>query len=171
MKPLKKHQIDFLKKVNKSQGVLYRISAIYALDQEDRKDLWQEMLFQLWRSYPSFNEKSSFSTWMYRVALNTALMHQRKKKRNWFGVSAEFQELEIAENHSLHYDEEVRILYKCIHNLPHIDRAIILLKLEQKSYREIAAITGFSESNISVRIIRIKEKLRQMLIQNGVKGE
>jgi len=171
MTQLKKHQIDFLKKVSHSQGVLYRISSVYALGQEDRKDLWQEILFQLWRSYSSFNEKSSFSTWMYRVALNTALMHQRKKKRSWFGVSSEYEYLQNAENHSVHYDEEVRILYKCIHNLPHLERAIILLKLEQKSYREIATITGFSESNISVRIVRIKEKLKQMLIQNGVKGD
>lgn len=171
MKRLKKHHIDFLKKVNKSQGVLYRISTIYSLDQEDRKDLWQEILFQLWRSYPTFNKKSSFSTWMYRVALNTALMHQRKRKRRWFGVSSEYEDLQKVGNHSVHHDDEVRILYKCIHDLPHIERAIMLLKLEQKSYREIAAITGFSENNVSVRIVRIKEKLKQMLIQNGVRGD
>jgi RNA polymerase sigma-70 factor (ECF subfamily) len=171
MTPLKKQHHDFLAKVNESQGILYRICAVYTNDQEDRNDLWQEILLQLWRSFSSFQEKSSVSTWMYRVALNTALMHQRKKKRRWFHRPIEDKELAIAENISAHRDEEVDLLYTCIHDLPHMDRAVILLKLEQKSYREIAEITGFSESNVSIRIVRIKEKLRQMLSEKGVQGE
>ncbi len=86
MTPLKKQHHDFLEKVYKSQGVLYRICSIYTRNKEDWHDLWQEILLQLWRSFPSFQKKSSFSTWMYRVASNTALMHQRKKK-NWFSTS------------------------------------------------------------------------------------
>ena len=171
MTPLKKQHLDFIAKVNESQGILYRICAVYTNDAEDRNDLWQEILLQLWRSFHSFKEKSSFSTWLYRVALNTALMHQRKKKRRWLSKPIEDKELAVAENISVHQDDEVQLLYTCIHDLPHLDRVIILLQLEQKSYHEIAEITGFSDKNVSVRIVRIKEKLRQMLIKKGVQGE
>ncbi len=170
MTPIKKQHHDFLEKVYKSQGVLYRICSVYTRNKEDWNDLWQEILLQLWRSFPSFQEKSSFSTWMYRVALNTALMHQRKK-RTWFSTSLEKETLANAEYPSSHQKEEVQILYECIQKLSQLDRAIILLKLEQKSYKEIAEITGFSESNVSVRILRIKNKLRQLLVQKGVKGD
>jgi len=168
---IKKRHQDFLEKVNQSQGVLYRICSIYTSNREEWNDLWQEILLQLWRSLPSFHEKSSFSTWMYRVALNTALMHQRKKKRRWFSTNIENENLISDNNPSLQKDEEVRILYECIRQLPQLDRAIILLKLEEMSYKEIAEITGFSESNVSVRILRIKERLRLLLIDKGVKGD
>jgi RNA polymerase sigma-70 factor (ECF subfamily) len=167
----KKQHHDFLEKVYQSQDVLYRICSVYTRNKEDWDDLWQEILLQLWRSFPSFKEKSSFSTWMYRVALNTALMHRRKKKRGLFSMALETESFATRENFPLHNDEEVQLLYESIQELPHIDRAIILLKLEQKSYQEIAEITGFSGSNVSVRIMRIKEKLRQLLFQKGVKGD
>lgn len=171
MTTLKKRQDEFLDKVNQSSGVLYRICQVYTYNQEDWNDLWQDILFQLWRSYHLFQEKSSFSTWMYRVALNTALMHRRKKKRQWYKIPLENVNLSNSENSDVHHNDEVQLLFQCIKELSRIDRAIILLKLEQKSYREIAEITGLSDSNISVRIVRIKEKLRQSLLQKGVKGD
>jgi len=170
MTPVKKQQHKFLEKVNQSQNILYHICSVYTQNREDWKDLWQEILLQLWRSFPSFQEKSSFSTWMYRVALNTALMHQRKKKRSWFHTHTETQFLADDETANFQRDEEVQLLYECIQQLSPLDRAIILLKLEQKSYREVAEITGFTESNVSVRINRIKDRLRHLLIQKGVKG-
>jgi RNA polymerase sigma-70 factor (ECF subfamily) len=171
MKLIKKQHQDFLEKVYQSQGVLYRICSIYTNNQEEWNDLWQEILLQLWRSFPSFQEKSSFSTWMYRVALNTALMHQREKKRRWFSTNVENENLVSDNNPSLQQDEEVHILYECIRQLPQLDRAIMLLRLQQKSHKEIAEVTGFNESNLSVRIMRIKKKLRQLLMQKGVQGD
>lgn len=170
MTPIKKQQSEFLDKVNQSQNILYHICSVYTRNREDWEDLWQEILLQLWRSFSSFQEKSSFSTWMYRVALNTALMYQRKKKRSWFHTATENDVLSEDETPTFQKDEQVQLLYECIRELSPLDRAIILLKLEQKSYKEVAEITGFTESNVSVRIIRIKDRLRQLLIQKGVKG-
>ena len=166
----KEQQSDFLEKINQSQKILYHICSVYTQTREDWEDLWQEILLQLWRSFSSFQEKSSFPTWMYRVALNTALMHRRRKKRIWFQEAGKTEFLAGDETQNLQKDEEVQLLYECIQELLPLDRAIILLKLEQKSYREIAEITGFSEGNVSVKIIRIKEKLRQLLSKRGVKG-
>jgi RNA polymerase sigma-70 factor (ECF subfamily) len=165
----KKQQYQFLEKVKESQNILFHICSVYTQNKEDWEDLWQEILLQLWRSFSSFNKKSTFSTWMYRVALNTALMHLRKKRR-WFHTLRETDVMPEQGVHNSHADEEVKLLYKCIQELAPLDRAIILLKLEQNSYKQIAEITGFSESNVSVKIVRIKDKLRQLLIKKGVKG-
>lgn len=167
---VKNRQCEFLEKVNQSQNILYHICSVYTHNREDWQDLWQEILLQLWRSFSSFKEKSAFSTWMYRVALNTALMYQRRKKRSWFHSSPEMEILLDDQMTTSPQDEDIKILYQCIQKLSPLDRAIILLKLEQKSYLEIAEITGFSESNVSVRIVRIKTKLRQLLGERGIKG-
>jgi RNA polymerase sigma-70 factor (ECF subfamily) len=164
-------QRQFVERVHGAQGILHRICAVYAQDQDSRKDLRQEMLLQLWRSYPSFRHQSSFSTWMYRVALNTALMYRRKQKRRWLTVSIDDVVPPHAEDDSASDDEGIQLLYRCIQELPRLDRAVILLQLEQKSYQEIADVTGLSEGNVSVRIVCIKRKLREMLEERGYKGE
>lgn len=160
----------FVERVHEAQGILHRICAVYTQDEDSHKDLRQEMLLQLWRSYPSFCNKSSFSTWMYRVALNTALMYRRRQKRRWATVSIDDVVPPHAEDDSAADNEGVHLLYRCIHDLPPLDRAVILLQLEQKSYQEIADVTGLSEGNVSVRIVRIKQKLRTMLEERGYEG-
>lgn len=169
MRSLRDQQDKFIDRVYRHQGILYRICSVYTQDTEDWNDLWQEILMQLWKSYPSFGAQSSFSTWMYRVALNTALMHRRQRARRPVTTSAEEHQFPVTENPRPHADEDVQLLYRCIQELPRVDRAIILLKLELKSYQEISEITGFSVKNVSVRIVRIKEKLRQLLIAKGYK--
>jgi RNA polymerase sigma-70 factor (ECF subfamily) len=164
-------QCLFVERVYAAQGILHRICAVYTQDKESHNDLRQEILLQLWRSYSSFRNQSTFSTWMYRVALNTALMYRRKQKRNSLRVSIDDVSPPQAEDHSASDDEDVQLLYRCIQELPRLDRAVILMQLEQKSYQEIANVTGLSEGNVSVRIVRIKQKLRTMLEERGYTGE
>ena len=161
----------FVERVHGAQGILRGICAVYTQDEDSHKDLRQEMLLQLWRSYRSFHNQSSFSTWMYRVALNTALMYRRKQKRLLRTVSIDDVTPPHAEDQPAVDDEDVQILYRCIHLLPKLDRAVILMQLERKRYQEIADVTGLSEDNVSVRIVRIKQKLRTMLVDCGYKRE
>ena len=125
------------------------------------------MLLQTWRSFGSYNGRSKFSTWLYRVALNTALVHRRRasKRRDFAAESGETSERSVSEESRP--QEDVEMLYGCIQELPELDRAIILLHLEQHAYQEIADITGLSRGNISVRLVRIKARLRQLLIAKG----
>ena len=159
MSPSRRQQ-SFLDEVRPHQGMLRRIAAAYADSFEDRRDLLQEMLLQLWRSYPGYRGDAKFSTWMYRVALNTALLGWRRRSRRPEGrLSADDRVLDNLPGIDPD-DEAVRALYTAIRALPGVDRAIVALWLEGHSYREIAAITGLRRSNVSVRLVRLKEKLR-----------
>ena len=147
-------------------GIIYKICKLYA-DGEDQEDLKQEIIYQLWLSYPNYRGDSKFQTWMYRVALNTALLGLRARKIKYTGLSD--QELSKAEDLYEHEDEEARVkqLYRQISKLKDLDKTIIFLYLEQCTYNEIAEITGISSKNVSVRLTRIREKLREKLhIQN-----
>ena len=147
-------------------GIIYKICNLYA-DGEDRDDLKQEIIYQLWKSYPTYRGDSKFQSWMYRVALNTAMLGLRARKLKYTALSD--QELKISEDPLEQQDEEARVkqLYRQISKLKDLDKTIIFLYLEQCSYEEIAEITGISTKNVSVRLVRIREKLRKMLhIQN-----
>lgn len=122
---------------------------------------------QLWKSYDSFRQQSAFSTWMYRVALNTALMHTRKRARRPEMVDIYEQKIPHLDEHVEYDADDVTMLYQCIHELPRLDRAIILLWLEQHSYSDIAEITGLSRTHVSVRIVRIKKVLHRCLLAKG----
>lgn len=164
-------QQEFVKQVYKAQGILFRICNVYARDAANRNDLRQEMLLQLWRSYPSFRKDSAFSTWMYRVALNTALMHSRKEKRESRSLPIDdvpASEVPCEEHED---DEGVRLLYECIQELPALDRAIVLLHLEERTGEEIANIIGVSRGNVGVRLVRLKERLRRALEAKGIREE
>lgn len=159
----------FLLELEPHKNLLYRICKMYSNSNDDFNDLKQEILFNLWKSYPSFNRNSSFSTWMYRIAFNIAIMSLRKKERN---TSASFDEnMYSGEEKNTVYPEEINLLYNCMDGLSKIDKAIIILNLGQYSYREISEITGLSEKNISVKLVRIKEQLKQCLIKRGYRHE
>lgn len=161
----------FVELIEKHQGILHRICSVYANHAPDRQDLFQDMVLQLWRSFASFREQSSFTTWMYRVALNTALLQKRRASRRpdlTQGGEAELASLPVA---AAVPDEGVELLRTCIRELPTLDRAIVLLHLEERSYDEIAEITGLSRSNVSVRLVRLKERLRRMLEEKGLGKE
>lgn len=148
-------------------GIIYKICKLYA-EREDQEDLKQEIIYQLWKSYPSYRGDSKFQSWMYRVALNTAMLGLRARKMKYTGLTD--QELKTSEDPFEKQDEEARVkqLYRQISKLKDLDKTIIFLYLEQCSYEEIAEITGISTKNVSVRLVRIREKLRKMLhIQNS----
>ena len=152
----------FVEMVYTHMGIIYKIYKLYAAE-EDRDDLKQEIIYQLWLSYPSFRGDSKFQSWMYRVALNTAMLGLRARKMKYTGLSD--HALEISDDPFEHEDKEIRIrqLYKQIAKLKDLDKTIIFLYLEQCSYDEIAEITGISTKNVSVRLVRIREKLRAQL--------
>ena len=150
--------------------IIYKICNLYAA-QEDRDDLKQEIIYQLWKSYPTYRGDSKFQSWMYRVALNTAMLGLRARKIKYTRLSD--NALEISEDSFEKQDEEIRIkqLYKQISKLKDLDKTIIFLYLEQCSYDEIAEITGISTKNVSVRLVRIREKLRSQLQIQTTKDE
>jgi len=152
---------EFLTHLTSNEDMVHKICNIYASSYEERQDLKQEIIYQLWRSYPSFRGESKFQTWMYRVALNTALYFNRNKPM----VTTDLRNIQIEEDNSLkELEEELQKLYRAIRTLDQIDRAITFLYLEKHSYEEIGMIVGITAKNVSVRLVRIKDKLRQLIL-------
>lgn len=155
---------DFIKQVTDAQGIVHKVCAVYCTDAEQRKDLFQEILIQLWKSYPSFKNKAKFSTWMYRVSLNVALQYVRKSNRRPQEVelSAALRNLSDQSTDD-HYEEELQLLYSAISQLNDVEKAIIMLYLEDKGNDEIAEIIGISQNYVRVKMNRAKTKLRKIL--------
>jgi len=153
----------FLELMKENKGILLKISKIYQEDADDRNDLFQEMVLQLWLAFSSYRGESKFSTWMYRVALNTALVFFKKSKKRpkYEPIQNHF---EIAEeiSPSTEKEEQLAILYKAIQKLEKVEKALIYLYMEDLPYSEIALNMGISEGNLRVRINRIKNKLKDL---------
>jgi RNA polymerase sigma-70 factor (ECF subfamily) len=155
-------QREFLDLVEAHQGILHKVSALYAEQLDEREDLRQEILMQLWRSFSSFRGDSRFSTWMYRVALNTALLARRKRRTRPVAVPlAESSPPQVGAAPGS--DPDVERLQRCVRRLRELDRAVILLYLEQHTHEEIAEVTGLGRKTVGVRIVRIKKQLKQWL--------
>lgn len=148
---------DFLQLIHAHQGIIHKICFLYCHDHTDKQDLYQEIVMQLWKSFPSFKGGAAFSTWMYRVALNTAIT-STKKLRSWLRAGS-VQESHYETEKSFELSEDVKILYRAISHLNKTERGIILLWLEEKSYEEIAETFGITVKNVSVKLVRIKNKL------------
>ena len=159
-KPNKK---SFSELITNNQAIIHKITMVYANGLADREDLFQEICLQLWKSYPNFREEAKFSTWMYRVALNTAISTIRKKK-NAFSFEP-LRETDKLPEQDQDENDKLRTLYLAISKLNRIDKAIILLWLEEKNYEEIASIMGTSKTNVSVKLVRIKKKLEELVIE------
>jgi len=153
---------EFIDRINQNMGIAIKISGLYFLDTYEREDVLQEMMFQLWKSYPQFDGRSKFSTWMYSVCLNTALTYQRKIKKNT-NESLSLKHLEIPEPSNQQQEENLKMLFQAIAALHPLNKAIVLLYLDDLSYDEIASITGLTKSNVSVRLVRIKKELESQL--------
>ncbi len=153
---------DFLNLIYDNQRVIFKICHVYCTHSEDREDLAQEIIYQLWRSGSSFKEEYKFSTWMYRVALNVAISFYRRRLTMPV-VAFEENHLDIGELQTggEELEENIIRLQKFIAGLKELDRAIMLLYLEEKTYKEIAEIVGISESNAATKISRIKDILKQ----------
>lgn len=144
-------------------GIIIKLCRAYTDSQEDFEDYYQEVCLQIWRSKDNFREESKWSTWIYRVSLNVCLTLLKKKKNNvQHFVSDSSPTAETEDNHAFS-DESLNMLYGAIRKLSEIDRAIIMLYLEEKSYQEIADIIGTNPNNIGVRIKRIKIRLKKIL--------
>ena len=154
----------FVNDINQNIGIIYKICNIYFNDADDRQDACQEILYQLWKSYPGFKGDAKFSTWMYKVALNTAITYAKKGIRQ-AGEEISPEQWERLTEHAeqQHADEKLAFLYAAINTLSATDKAITLLYLEDNSYDDIAAITGLTKTNVSVRLVRIKRTLKDRL--------
>lgn len=156
----RQHRKAFSNQIEKHQGIIHKITYLYTNTKADRQDLFQEICLQLWKSYASFREEAGFNTWMYRVALNTAINNIRKNKK---GLVYEALKDNYIPQDPADDKEHVKLLYQSISKLNRIDKAIILLWLEEKNYEEIASIMGITKSNISVKLVRIKRKLEELI--------
>ena len=152
---------EFIRRIKKHQGILHKISFVYADDKWDRQDLRQEIILQLWKSYPSFKGESEFSTWMYRVALNTAITQVRNKKAK--SIKYQKYKEKVRTDDTVDYSDDIQMLYRGISHLNRVEKAIILLYLDDKSYKEMAEALGISVKNISVKLVRIKAKLAEII--------
>lgn len=153
----------FLAALKLNEGSLYKVASVYTNNVEDRNDLMQEMIFQLWKSFDTFNQKSSLTTWIYRVAMNVAIYHLKSTKRRVQTVSIEEQHLNFQDTGNSLEEGQWKLLRHYIEDLNLLEKGIVMLYLEEKSYEEMAEITGISVSNIGTKLSRIKEKLRKQI--------
>jgi len=147
-------------------AIIIKICRAYTNTQEDFEDYYQEVCLQIWRSRVNFREQSEWSTWIYRLSLNVCLTMLKKRKNNNQHITSEDLPEQIIEDRHAFEDESLNQLYDAIRELSELDRAVILLYLEEKSYQEIADIIGTNPNNIGVRIKRIKARLKKILTQN-----
>lgn len=151
--------------------MLHKVCNLYCDTEYDKQDLFQEIVIQLWRAYPRFRGDSKFSTWLYRIALNTAISDLRKQKNLIKSVEPDLLPTEIQDiQYNKEKEEKLAQLYKAIHQLPEIERGIVMLYLEDKSYEEMEDILGINQNNLRVKMNRIKEKLRKLTkaVEHGV---
>jgi len=153
----------FLEILTNYQGILHKVNLIYFKGKSEREDNLQEIIYQLWRSYPTLKNMDSIGSWIYAVSINTSISRIKKESRIEF--REKFIDMPDSSNivETIIANESLRMLLKAIYNLNEIDKSIMLLYLEEKSYEEIADIIGISRSNVGVRISRAKELLKQSL--------
>jgi RNA polymerase sigma factor (sigma-70 family) len=160
----------FIAAIKNNEGLIYKIAALYTNAIEDRNDLVQEIIYQLWKSYDSFRDQSSISTWMYRVAMNVAIYHLKIAKRKVSTVPIDTHFSAAQESDDNQFEERIQTLRLQLDKLNLLDKGIVMLYLENKSYEEIAQITGLSESNVGTKLSRIKEKLKNQIAKKHNNG-
>lgn len=154
----------FLDMINDHRALIFKVCNIYCDDPENRRDLFQEIVLQLWRSFPNFRQASATSTWIYRIALNTAISNFRKESRKPESVPIHLHDLEIPDMTVVTDEKEKQnALQLTIEKLTAVEKAIIMLYLDEKSYEEISDIIGISTGNVGVRLNRIKNKLTKLV--------
>lgn len=160
---MKSNKEEFLELLSNYQGILHKVSLVYFKNRHDREDNFQEIVYQLWKSYPSLKNHHSVGSWIYAVAINTSI--SRVKRMSRIEYREKIPELTDPTNfeEQLAQNESLQLLLNAIRELDEIDKSIMLLYLEEKSYEEIAEITGITKSNAGVRINRAKEMLKQNL--------
>ncbi len=154
----KEQELEFERVVKQYKSVIYTVCFMFAKDDDEVNDLFQDTLINLWRGLKAFRGESEMKTWIWRVSLNTCVSHERKRKTASTPFIAEVNLFKEKSEDT----RQIKMLYDRINRLKYVDRAIILLWLESFSYEEIAAIVGISVKNVSVRLFRIKEELKNM---------
>ena len=155
---------SFVIQLEENQNIVHKICRLYTSDTDSHNDLFQEITIQLWKAYPKFRGDSKFSTWMYRVALNTAITLYRKSKRKV--VTQDFESVSFkmtSDDYDDTTEQHLKMMYSAVKKLNDIEKALVFLYLEDKSYREISETLGISEVNARVKMNRTKDKLRKIL--------
>ena len=156
-------QTEFIEIIKQNEGLIYKVVKVYTNTREDEQDLYQDIVYQLWKSFGAFRNDAKISTWMYRIALNTSIAYLNNEKRKGTRVPVDDALLNKTGTTETLMDERSAILFTHIKKLNDIEKGIILLYLEGRSYDEIAAITGFTASNVGTRLGRIKEKISSQI--------
>ena len=150
---------EFEQIVQENKSTIYTVCYMFSKDNDEINDLFQEVLINLWKGFPTFQRKSNVATWIWRVAFNTCISQDRKKKRSkTLPLSVDINLFEDKDDDT----KQIQMLYQRIHALKPFDRAIVLLWLEGVTYEEIGEIVGITAKNVSVRLYRIKEELKKM---------
>jgi len=150
----------FVSLVHEHEPLLHKVCHLYGRSEEERRDLLQEILLQTWRSLPGFEGRAKPATWIYRVALNTAITYLRKSARSGLVDALPHAQAAVCEDEDLRQVENAEVLERALATLSSIEKAIVLLHFEERSYQEIGEILGVSEKAVSVKLVRIKTKLR-----------
>ena len=155
---------SFVELLEEHQNIVHKVCRLYTNNQDAHNDLFQEITIQLWKAYPKFRGDSKFSTWMYRVGLNTAITLYRKSKRSI--KTQEFDSVQFkikSEPYDDTEEQQLKLLYNAVHQLNDIEKALVFLYLEDKNYSEISETLGITEVNARVKMNRVKKKLRTIL--------
>ena len=157
-------ELLFVKQLKDNQNIVHKICRLYTNNEDAHKDLFQEITIQLWKAFPKFRGESKFSTWAYRVALNTAITLYRKNTRSISTVNYETVSFSISqEDYNPEEEEQLKLMYQAVQGLNDIEKALIFMYLEDKDYTEIAETLGITEVNARVKMNRIKGKLKKLL--------
>lgn len=161
----KKQQQFFLEIIEQHKGILFKVSRTYCADEEDRQDLIQEMMIQIWQSLHKYNDQYKITTWLYRIALNVAISYYRKNSTRSKKFTILNEHMETPVRNKSENETQLYLLDQFIGELKEIDKALIILYLEDKSHTDIAEILGISVSNVGTKVARIKEKLKTRFSQ------
>jgi RNA polymerase sigma factor (sigma-70 family) len=164
---VKTKEQEFLALIDTHKGILHKVSKMYMDNRDDQDDLFQEIVYRLWKAYETFKGESKFSTWMYRVAINTAIVYLKKEIRKIDNHSITEVNIKEEENESKAKEMQISYFYKAIHKLGKIDKAIIFYQLQGFSHKEVGESLGISEVNARVKFNRAKEKLKEIIKNQG----
>ena len=155
---------SFVQQLKQNQNIIHKICRLYTSGADAHKDLFQEITIQLWKAYPKFRGDAKFSTWAYRVALNTAITLYRKNTRSVATIEFESGRHFVSqEEYNYEEEEQIKLLYEAVYQLNDIEKALVFMYLEDKDYAEISETLGISEVNARVKMNRIKGKLKKIL--------
>ena len=159
-------QEQFLELLKENNGIIHKVCHLYCHSAHDRQDLFQEILLQLWKAFPKFRNESKISTWMYRIALNTAISDFRKQQRRISTVDEALPEsVGLYDHDPIEQKERLVVLQRAVNRLSDIEKALVMLYLEEKDYQEMEEVLGINQANLLVKMNRIKEKLRRQVEQ------